>query len=58
MDQAFTRVLITSDAPPNFLRNPNVGPKAKQWKKKKVGPRFLTHNTSGVGGHVGALGWD
>jgi len=58
MDQAFTRILITSDAPPNFLRNPNVGLKTKQWKKRKVGPRFLTHNTSRVGGYVGAPGWD
>jgi hypothetical protein len=29
----------------------------KQWKNKRVGPRFLTCNTSRVGGRAGAL-WD
>jgi hypothetical protein len=28
------------DAPPNYSRDPNVGPKMKQWKKKKVGSTF------------------
>jgi hypothetical protein len=36
------------DAPPNSFRNPNVGPKMKQWKKKIVGAHSLTCNTLGV----------
>jgi len=40
-------------APPNSSRDPKVGPRAKQQKKKRVGAR-LTHSTSGVGGCVGA----
>jgi hypothetical protein len=44
--------------PPNSVRDPKVGPKMKQQKKKSVGAHSLTHNTSGVGGCVGALGWD
>jgi len=51
-------VLRHVDAPPNSLRDPKVGPKAKQWKKNKVGARSLTCNISGVGGRVGAPGWD
>jgi len=43
---------VCSDTPPN------VGPIAKQWKKKKVGVCSLTRTTSGVRGHVRALGWD
>ncbi len=43
---------------PNFLKDPNVGPIAKQQKKKKVGAHSLTHNTLGVGEHVRAMGWD
>jgi hypothetical protein len=39
---------------PNYLRNPNVGPKAKQWKKKKVGACFLAFSTLKVGRHVRA----
>jgi NAD(P)H-dependent flavin oxidoreductase YrpB (nitropropane dioxygenase family) len=46
------------DMPPNSLKVPNVGLKLKQRKKKRVGARSLIHNTLGVGGHVGALGWD
>jgi hypothetical protein len=30
----------------------------KEWKKKKIGARSLTHNTSGVGGCDGAPRWD
>jgi len=30
----------------------------KEWKKKKIGARSLTRNTSRVGGCDGALGWD
>jgi hypothetical protein len=47
-----------ANAPPSSLRNPNVGPKMKQWKKKKVKAHSLTRNTSRVRGHAGALGWD
>jgi len=46
------------DAPPNSLRDLNVGPKAKQWKKEKVGARSLTRSTSRVGGCTKAPGWD
>jgi hypothetical protein len=35
-----------------------VGSKVKQQKKKGVRAHSLICNTSGVGGHVGALGWD
>jgi hypothetical protein len=42
--------------PPNSLKDPKVGPRAKQRKKKKVGAHSLTHSTFGVGRHVGALG--
>jgi len=41
------------DMPPNSSRDPKVDSKAKQWKKKRVGARSLTHNTVGLGGHVG-----
>jgi hypothetical protein len=46
--------------PPNSSRDPKVGPKAKQQKKKKkkVRAHSLIRNTSRVKGHVGALGWD
>jgi hypothetical protein len=46
------------DMPPNSLKNPSVGPRAKQRKKKKVGAHSLTCSTSGIGGHAIALGWD
>jgi hypothetical protein len=38
-------------------RDPKVGPKTKQWKKR-IGAHFLTHSISGVGGRVRAPGWD
>ncbi len=41
------------DMPPNSSRDPKVDPKAKQWKKKRVGAHSLTHNAVGLGGHVG-----
>jgi len=44
------------DAPPNSSRDPKVGPRVKQRKKKRVGAHFLTPNTSGVGRHARALG--
>jgi hypothetical protein len=44
------------DMPPNSSRDPKVGPKVKQRKKKRVGACSLTHNTLGVRGHVGASG--
>jgi hypothetical protein len=47
-----------NDALPNSSRDSKVGLGVKQWKKKKVGAHSLTCGTSGLGGHVGALGWD
>jgi len=47
-----------TNKPPNFSKGPNVNPKVKQWKKKKVGAHSLACNTSGVRRCVGALGWD
>jgi len=44
--------------PPNSSRDPKVGPRVKQLKKKRVEACSLTRSTSGVGGHVGAPGWD
>jgi len=41
--------------PPNSSK---IGSQSEIIEKKKVGAHFLTHNTSGVGGHVRALGWD
>jgi hypothetical protein len=38
---------LESDMPPNSSRDPKVGLRVKQWKKKKVGARSLIHNTSG-----------
>jgi hypothetical protein len=35
-----------------------VGPKTKQWKKKKVEAHSLTWNTLKVGGHARALRCD
>jgi hypothetical protein len=34
------------DAPPNFSKDPNVGPRTKQWKKKIIGACSLTRSTS------------
>jgi len=45
------------DTPPNSSRNPKVNPKTNHRKKNRVGACSLTHNTSGVGKHLGALGW-
>jgi hypothetical protein len=41
-----------------LFKRPKGGPKVKQPKNKRVGARSLTCNISGVGRHVGALGWD
>jgi hypothetical protein len=46
------------DAPPNSSRDPKVGLRMKQRKKKKLEAHFLIHNISGVKRRVGALGWD
>jgi hypothetical protein len=46
------------DTPPNFLRNPNVGLRMKQRKKKRIRAHSLACNTLGVGGHVKAPKWD
>jgi hypothetical protein len=48
---------MLDDEPPNSSRDPKVGPKTKQWKKR-IGAHFLSHSISGVGGHVRAPGWD
>jgi hypothetical protein len=40
------------------VEDPKVGPRTKQQKKKKLGARFIIHNTLGVGGHAKASGWD
>ncbi len=44
------------DAPPNSLKDPKVGPKMKQWKKKKFHAHSLAHSTSGIRRCAGALG--
>ncbi len=46
------------DVPPNSLKDPNVGSKAKKQKKKLVWAHLLTYNTLGVGRHADVLGWD
>jgi len=35
-----------------------VSPKTKTTEGKGVGVHSLAHNTLGIEGHVGALGWD
>jgi hypothetical protein len=50
--------LSINDMPPNSLRDPKVGSRAKQRNKKKVGARSLTRNTSRLGRCVGASRWD
>ncbi len=37
---------IYGDAPQNFLKDPNVGPRMKQLKNKKIGAGSLIHDTS------------
>ncbi len=51
-------VLRGFDAPLNSLRDPKVGPKVKQHKKKKIRVRSLVHDTYKVRGHVEAPRWD
>ncbi len=46
------------DMPPNSSRDPKVGPRTKQWKKKKVGARSLTCSISRLRGHAEATRWD
>ncbi len=41
---------------PNFSKDPKLGPRTKQRKKKRIGACSLTHNTLGVGGR--ARVWD
>jgi len=43
--------------PPNSSRDPKVGLRVKQWKKKKVGACSLIRSTLGVGGCVKASRW-
>jgi hypothetical protein len=45
------------DAPLSFLMESTTSPKVKTPKGEGVGARSLVHNTSGVDGRVGALGW-
>jgi hypothetical protein len=49
---------IIDDMPLDFLRNPNVGPRMKHQKTKRIGARSLARNILKVGKHVGALRWD
>ncbi len=49
---------IMHDAPPNFSRDPKVGPIMNQRKKKRVGACSLIRNISGVGGHAKVLRWN
>jgi hypothetical protein len=51
-------VQINHDAVPNSLRDPKVGSKVKQQKKKKDKARFLPCNIYMVGGCNGAPRWD
>jgi hypothetical protein len=53
-----TNVMCVSDTAPNSLRNPNVGPKMKQWKNKRVRAYSLVRSISKVGRHAGILRWD
>jgi len=48
----------TIDAPPNSLKDPNVGHGVKQWKKKKIKAHSLTCNILKEGGHARAPKWD
>jgi len=43
--------------PPNSSRDPKLGPKLKEWKKKKVGAHSLTHSTLGIKRHAKAPRW-
>jgi len=43
---------------PKSLKDPNVGSRAKQWRKKKVGAHSLTRSTLKRKEHVGAPRWD
>jgi hypothetical protein len=50
--------IIKIDAPPNSLKDPNVGFEMKQWKKKGVGACSLAYSTCGVKKYVRASRWD
>jgi hypothetical protein len=55
----FFKVTISfGDVPPNSLKNLMRVLKRNNIKRKKVGACSLTWNTSRVGGHARALGWD
>jgi hypothetical protein len=47
-----------NDASPNSLRDPNVGFKTKQQRKKKVETHSLIRNILKVKGHLGVSKWD
>jgi len=49
--------LNNHDAPPNFLRNPNVS-QNETIEEKKGWAHSLTQNTPRVRGHVGVPRWD
>jgi hypothetical protein len=45
-----------SDAPPSSLMDSTLSPKVKTMEGKGIGVHFLARGTSGVEGHVRALG--
>jgi len=47
---------MKGDAPLNSLIDSTTSPKVKTTKRKGVGVHSLARSTSGVEGHVGALG--
>jgi len=46
------------DAPSSSLMDSTASPKVKTLEGEGVGARSQAHNTLGVEGRVGALGWD
>jgi hypothetical protein len=47
-----------NDTPPSSLMDSTTSLKVKTSKGEGIGARSLTHNTSGVEGHVVVSGWD
>jgi hypothetical protein len=52
------KIKVYGDTPPNFLKDPNVGPIIKQQKNKKVRAHSSIHNISKVKGRVKISRWD
>jgi len=46
------------DAPLSSLMDSTASPKVKTLEEEGVRVRFMAHNTLGVEGGAGALGWD